>query len=498
VERSRAAGPRELREQLAELQRAISELATGDDPRVILQRISTRARSAVRAQRCLLVVDLSGEGDLTIVADGLDEQSADSVVADLAEGRSPGEGAWVVVEVRSARRTWGHLAAVARRGAGFRATDRDLLRAYADLAAAALEGATARRAARERRRTSEVLLELSRTLARTTTPAEVFDALAAAVPSVMGAGRSSVLTYDAHGRLVVAAHRGWPPELHEPLRELVVTDEDTPELARTFASREPVLFVRATDDPSIHAVLAAFDAEGMAVAPIEIGERSVGVVIASWAAGGPVPVLDGHLTARLGGLADHAATTIANAELVAQVRHQATHDPITGLPNRLLLGDRLEAALAALRRDGAPFAVAYLDLDGFKEVNDTLGHASGDELLRRLGDDLVGTVREVDTVARAGGDEFVVVLLDIGDAEEVGTVARKLAETVAWERSVEGQRVSVEASIGVVLVDDPTASPTDLLRAADRAMYAAKAAGGATWRTMETLRSADVEAYGGV
>jgi diguanylate cyclase (GGDEF)-like protein len=157
------------------------------------------------------------------------------------------------------------------------------------------------------------------------------------------------------------------------------------------------------------------------------------------------------------------------------LRNAALHDHLTGLPNRVLLADRLEqAGLRAARRPGYRFAILLLDLDGFKAVNDSLGHAAGDQLLVEVADRLTALLRESDTVARLGGDEFVVLLdgLTVPDWHRI--VRDKITAAVTEPYLIDGYRVSVGLSIGVAVSDGPSADPDHLLREADAAMYRAK------------------------
>jgi|Tabmets5t2r1_1033131.scaffolds.fasta_scaffold01811_4 diguanylate cyclase (GGDEF)-like protein len=154
--------------------------------------------------------------------------------------------------------------------------------------------------------------------------------------------------------------------------------------------------------------------------------------------------------------------------------HQALHDALTDLPNRTLFHDRVQQALATARREHIPAAVMIMDLDRFKEVNDTLGHASGDELLKQVGMRLADSLRESDTVARLGGDEFGVLLPKVVDAEAAVTVARKLRTTLEEPFRLHGLALQMEASIGIALYPDHGADVQSLLQRADVAMYVAK------------------------
>lgn len=158
--------------------------------------------------------------------------------------------------------------------------------------------------------------------------------------------------------------------------------------------------------------------------------------------------------------------------LRAELEHMAFHDPLTALPNRRLLRDRCEQALArAARRRTKTVALLYLDLDGFKPINDRLGHDAGDEALREVARRLVATVRRSDTVARLGGDEFAILMEDLGDSAVDCELAReRIQEALTGPFEVSGSSVQMEATIGVALAQ-PDERFEDLLARADRAMY---------------------------
>ena len=156
-----------------------------------------------------------------------------------------------------------------------------------------------------------------------------------------------------------------------------------------------------------------------------------------------------------------------------EIEHQALHDSLTGLPNRVLFHDRIETALANARRTGGRAAVLLLDLDGFKEINDALGHASGDELLRELAVRLRRTLRDTDTIARLGGDEFGVVM-PAGSADDVLETATRIHVAVDEPFEIGGLSLDVKTSVGGVLYPDDASDADTLVRFADVAMYAAK------------------------
>lgn len=156
---------------------------------------------------------------------------------------------------------------------------------------------------------------------------------------------------------------------------------------------------------------------------------------------------------------------------------KAHYDALTGLANRHLLTDRISAALANARRNRGSMAIVYLDLDGFKEINDTQGHITGDTLLRMVAERLVAAVREEDTVGRLGGDEFVIALWNAGSVFDVATVAAKLIRLVSQPYIVEGRSLGMTASAGVGIYPRHGADAKTLMERADGALYAAKRAG---------------------
>ena len=152
----------------------------------------------------------------------------------------------------------------------------------------------------------------------------------------------------------------------------------------------------------------------------------------------------------------------------------AHYDQLTGLPNRILFNDRLHQAIAQAQREQLQAAVMFLDLDGFKAVNDTLGHNSGDDLLRQVAQRLTACLRAVDTVARFGGDEFTIVITAIEGNEDVVRVARKITQEVARPYEIDGVLASVTTSIGISFYPDDGKEPNQLIQQADNAMYHAK------------------------
>jgi diguanylate cyclase (GGDEF)-like protein/PAS domain S-box-containing protein len=175
-----------------------------------------------------------------------------------------------------------------------------------------------------------------------------------------------------------------------------------------------------------------------------------------------------------------------------QLEHMAHYDALTGLPNRVLLADRLRQAMAHTARQGQRLAVVYLDLDGFKTVNDTHGHAMGDRLLATLAQRMQTALREGDTVCRLGGDEFVAVMLDVPDADAINPLLARLMGATTAPVTLDGQTLIPAASVGVTFYPQATEVDGDqLLRQADHAMYQAKQAGTNSHAVFDTVSDQD-------
>jgi diguanylate cyclase (GGDEF)-like protein/PAS domain S-box-containing protein len=170
------------------------------------------------------------------------------------------------------------------------------------------------------------------------------------------------------------------------------------------------------------------------------------------------------------------------------ISHMAYHDALTGLPNRFLVADRLEQGLAQAKRRGYLLAVMLLDLDGFKTVNDTLGHNVGDLLLKEVASRLAGLLRKSDTIGRMGGDEFLIVLPEVKTPEGVASVASKMLKAVNEKYVIAGNEITVSTSIGLALYPWDGGDAQTLIQKADTAMYTAKEAGRNTYRFAKESR----------
>lgn len=176
-----------------------------------------------------------------------------------------------------------------------------------------------------------------------------------------------------------------------------------------------------------------------------------------------------------------------------QLKHQALHDPLTGLPNRLLFQDRLQQAISRSKRDEDKFAVFFMDLDNFKIINDTMGHDAGDELLKQVSLRLSCTGREADVVARLGGDEFAFIINKVNVVEDAINFAQRLNALLEKPIEVNGNNINMGSSIGITIYPDDADSSKELLRNADIAMYQAKDAGRNTTRFFTSEMNAKLQ-----
>ncbi len=198
---------------------------------------------------------------------------------------------------------------------------------------------------------------------------------------------------------------------------------------------------------------------------------------------------DGQVVNRIGIFADITESRAAQEALA----HQAQHDFLTKLPNRLLFTDRFSQQLASARRNQFKFAVMYLDLDNFKTVNDTLGHAVGDQLLMAMAQRLTDLVREIDTVCRLGGDEFVVLMSEVQHRGDVIALADKLLDTLAQPYHLGQHTLRVTASLGLAVYPHHGTNMDALLSAADQALYQAKKDGKNLWQSSTQPQHLDVD-----
>ena len=221
-------------------------------------------------------------------------------------------------------------------------------------------------------------------------------------------------------------------------------------------------------------------ADGALAASVHINGARAGALVAMASAG-----FDDAQLGMLDAFAEHASLALTDARTV-EAMEEAFHDSLTGLPNRALFLDRLQHALDVAARRQTELCVLFVDLDRFKAVNDSIGHAAGDELLRAVAERLSECTRAADTAARFGGDEFAVLLEDDGRGVHPDAVADRIIAAMRRPFDVEGKEVFIGATVGIAHARDASLGPDELLRNADLAMYRAKKAGGNRAATYET------------
>jgi diguanylate cyclase (GGDEF)-like protein len=324
--------------------------------------------------------------------------------------------------------------------------------------------------------------EAAETLARVTR-----DALAAEHASVFLAGPE-----DRIGHVAVDA----PEEFKAIARERLVGSvaSDFRLWRRVTRQQQPIFIEDASESQLIPAELVALLRLRSYVAfPLLATDRALGIVVCSdtresrhW------PPEQRQLVEQLaleGSLViENAALRATERRRIGELAQQAFHDSLTELPNRALFADRLEHALARTRRGQQSVAVLLLDLDGFKQVNDSFGHEAGDQLLVAVAQRLRACLRPADTVARLGGDEFTILLEDIAHLSEATRVAERIEASLRTPFVVDGNETGVTTSIGIAFNDPGQSLPSDLLRNADAAMYEAKHGGKGRYQVFSPSR----------
>jgi diguanylate cyclase (GGDEF)-like protein len=474
-----------MRERLHSMFATASDLIASDEVEDVLARITDRAALEVRAPRYLLAVRLEEDGELRCHHRGFDEQEAASY-AELLLDRHTTElpDSWLVVPVASDRRDYGRLMAAFESRGAFFPQERELFEVYARYAASALDGAAALLEAQQRYDESSALLRLARALASAGTSEEVAQRLADAVPLVVDCDRVSVYLWDpARDELVRRALATRDPD--DPLHQLA--QSYTPSrggpverlLRNPDAEPQPVFVDAQHGDPRYREQVELLGDAAAILVPICTPDSFLGLLGASVRDRPERLRPNPDLLNRITGVAAQAKTALQNGRLLDQITHQATHDQLTGLANRLRFTDELRKAVNSARRESKLVTVFYLDLDGFKPVNDEFGHEVGDRLLAVIAQRLLACTRSADTrspdvVARLGGDEFAVLITDAASASEADLVADRLTRAFAEPFCLDGLELRVRASIGRASFPLDADSADALLRQADAAMFAVK------------------------
>jgi uncharacterized protein (TIGR02265 family) len=460
-----------LRGQLRILQSAAGDLVGSEDVDGALERIVERAAQAVLAPAYLLAVASPSGGAPLVHSAGLSPGRV-AELADVLLGDGDLGPRAVVVDVASTRRRHGRLAALYGPGEGAIGDETSMLAAYAGHAAAALDLIFALEQSREEADRAGALLSLAHELAASTEAAEVCEIVTRALPRVVGCTSAGILLWDpTTAQLRGQSSIGLTDAAHRFMLASPLTPEDSPELVGMLSDREPRILHTAHSSPAMRRFLETIGVTDVVAVPLLAGGTFLGVATASWEAGEAPSALDGDVLVRLRGVGDQAATALQKARLVETVRHQATHDALTGLPNRTLFLDRLEQAIAEVGQN-EHVAVLFCDLDLFKQVNDTLGHAAGDELLRQVAARLRSSVRPGDVVGRLSGDEFAIILPGLIEVEDAAGLASRICDCFADPFRLDGTDVRIGTSVGLSATRPGSRrTAEELLRKADAAMY---------------------------
>lgn len=470
------------------------------DPDHLLSELLSKVTEAVGARGSVVATAGTG-GPSRTWSVGLTPPEIERLTAQLG-GTGPGGSTGpapradlLVVPLATPRQHFGWLGALHPTEGAWRPTDRQTLEVFAKGAACSLEALRELDLLRRSERTVRALLDLAHRLAQVFSVEEVAEVLASAVAEVTGASRASAWLWDATTgqlqRVAVAEASSGRLEARaaSTAERTVLRPEDDPLAWQLVRARSSVLATLDQLGPTVAAILREGGCQWVAAVPVIGGGELLGAVTAAYVgeppgAGTPADQRrgPGDILERLQGLADQAATAVTNARLLGQLRHVAWHDPLTGLPNRRLLEDRAVQALQQAERTGQVVGLLFVDLDRFKEVNDSLGHHAGDQVVIEAAQRLRRLVRTQDTVARFGGDELAVLLPEVADPEAPERLAERALATLGTPYRLPTGPITVTASIGLASVPPVRRTFTDLLQAADMAMYEAKQTGRNRWR----------------
>ncbi|HET6869398.1 MAG TPA: diguanylate cyclase [Solirubrobacteraceae bacterium] len=471
-----------MKDSLRSVFATASDLIAVDDLDEILARITARAALEVRAIRYLLAVRVKGDGELHCHHKGFEDEDVDACAEQLLGGDlAEHPESWLVVPVGSNRREYGRLLAMREPGQSFYPQERAVFEVYGRYAASALDSASALVVAKERGDQANALLSLARALAAAGTSSEIARRLADAVPLVVDCDRVGVCLWDgARGELVRRAVTTLDGAVEEESRVWMPVPGSLLSRLVKGSSSAPVYVDKTVEDPRLQDMLSELGLAAAMLVPLLAGDSFLGLLIVSVFDRPDRLKPSPDLLDRLSGVAAQAITALQNGRLVDKMTHQALHDQLTGLANRLQFTERLRDALDRAREERHPVTLLYLDLDGFKPVNDEFGHDVGDQLLVAVAKRMAACTRSDDMVARLGGDEFA-VLIDsqtaAGDAEEVSD---RLAAALTRPFMIDGHHLQLGASIGRAVFPIDADTPDGLLRSADAAMFAVKRSSRAT------------------
>lgn len=345
---------------------------------------------------------------------------------------------------------------------------------HAELAASLVQADAAASALRheleQKRRGFSLLARFSTSLGPSVEATEVFRTVSEQINPALNMQRTAVLTPAGEGLFQASILQGYARGEADRIRE---QEARLPTVM--LQAHEPLLLTKESDPTALGEVQRWLALPYFITMPVVVeGTTEAVIVTGRLRESHPFMPRLGKGDAETVQAISAFVAALVSQRRVAEIEHMANHDALTGLPNVRLGTERLQQAIASAGRIGTGVALLYIDLDGFKAVNDGLGHVAGDATLREVAQRLRGCVRETDTVARVGGDEFIVILPSIHAMQDSHRVAdailAALARPIPWQH----HRPHIGASIGIVVWPDDGFAPDELLRNADRAMYAVK------------------------
>lgn len=452
-----------------EMQEMAAELARAADLPALAEKILDAVDAMMPAPALIVAIDAQDSRAPVVAGRGVPSKLVAKIAADLLTGAYDG---YRGVAMQSRLGGFGVVAALLPHEDPVSDTESLLLDAFSRHAVARIEAVLARQAAEESRQTASALLQLASVLSETRTEQEAADELAAAVPVLLRADHSVVLRwYEREQVMRPVSFFGAAQDL--PYTEITV--ENIPDIVELAEDPVPLILRRADAPPWIADAMRIWgDAIDVVVPLVDQGDF-LGVICAGFR---DETSLDSETAfARLQGAAGLGVNALAKARLLDEVRRQALHDPLTGLPNRILLEERVRHSLAEAKRSHRKVGLLFVDLDRFKNVNDSLGHELGDALIRQTASRISEILRETDTLARMGGDEFVIALSGIKSGADAERVARKILDVLGEPFKFGERSLVASASIGVAVYPDDGDDYSVLLQRADVSMYAAKSAG---------------------
>jgi diguanylate cyclase (GGDEF)-like protein len=287
-----------------------------------------------------------------------------------------------------------------------------------------------------------------------------------------------VWLWDAeHRSLRSTASWGRTPEQEALLAGITLAPRAMPALRALIEDQQPLFFELGTDDATVAELMRALDVVAVAVVPIVAREAFLGSLMVSVSERPERLRSDEHSLEHLTGVAALAATALQNGQLVDKLHYRADHDALTGLLNRVGFRRHIDSLLERAPGDGGLAGLLFVDLDNFKQVNDSYGHEAGDEVICKAAARLLSITRASDAVARLGGDEFAVVLADVEEEASVRSAEARARMAFIEPFDVRGDEVSISASVGGGLWPAHGRTVAELVRHADAAMYADKARG---------------------